>query len=113
MGRDRNDICQIMEMLHCNLADFVKKNPHAPLCDRLCILYDVSEGLDYLHSRTPSFIHRDLTANNILLTEDLTPKIGDLGMSRYIDPLLTKDKLSNPYHMPPECRLGNFSHTPS
>ena len=32
-GRDRNDISLIMERLHCDLADFVKKNPDTPLCD--------------------------------------------------------------------------------
>ena len=85
-GCDRNDISLIMERLHCDLADFVKNNLHACLCDRLHILYDVSEGLDYLHSQSPPLIHRDLTAPNILLTEDLTAKIGDLGVSRYIDP---------------------------
>ena len=113
-GRDRNDISLIMERLHCDLADFVKKNPDTPLCDRLHILYDVSKGLEYLHSQSPPLIHRDLTAPNVLLTEDLTAKIGDLGVSRYIDPSAAGKLTTTPgnlYYMPPECRVANPSYT--
>ena len=85
-GRNRDKISLIMERLHCDLAYFVERNPSTPLCDRLHILYDVSKGLDYLHSLSPPLIHCDLTAYNILLIEDLTAKIGDLGMSKYVDP---------------------------
>ena len=113
-GRDRNDISLIMERLHCDLADFVKKNPDTPLCDRLHILYDVSKGLEYLHSQSPPLIHRDLTAPNVLLTEDLTAKIGDLGVSRYIDPSVDTILTVNPgnlYYMPPEGRVENPRYT--
>ena len=113
-GHDRNDISLIMERLHCDLADFVKKNPDIPLCDRLHILYDVSKGLDYLHSQSPPLIHRDLTAPNVLLTEDFTAKIGDLGVSRYIDPKVdTKLTVApgNLYYMPPECRVKSPCYT--
>ena len=112
-GRDRNDTSLIMERLHCDLADFVKKNPDTPLCDRLHILYDVSKGLEYLHSRSPPLIHRDLTAPNVLLTEDLTAKIGDLGVSRYLDPSVTglTTNPGNLLYMPPECRVANPSYT--
>ena len=110
-GRDRNDISLIMERLHCDLADFIKSNPDTPLCDRLPILYNVSEGLDYLHSQSPPLIHRDLTAPNVLLTEDLTAKIGDLGVSRYIDPSAASKLAENLYHLPPECQEENPSYT--
>ena len=113
-GHDRNDISLIMEKLHCDLSDFVKKSPGTPLYDRLHILYDVSKGLEYLHSRSPSLIHRDLTAPNVLLTEDLTAKIGDLGVSRFIDPSMTTRLTTNPgnlLYMPPEGRVENPRYT--
>ena len=110
-GRDRNDISLIMERLHCDLADFVKNNPDTPLCDRLRILYDVSEGLEYLHSQNPPLIHCDLTATNVLLTEDLKAKIGDLGVSRYIDPSVATKLAKNLYHLPPECQGEDPSYT--
>ena len=113
-GHDKMDISLIMEKLHCDLADFVMKNPEAPLRDRLHILHDVSKGISYLHSQNPSLIHRDLTAPNVLLTEDLTAKIGDLGVSRYIDPSKASKLTTAPgsfSYMPPECKVANPSYT--
>ena len=74
-----------MERLHSDLVIFVETHPDTNIATRIHILYDISKGLHYLHSLTPPLIHRDLTAPNILLTEDLTAKIGDLGVSRYVD----------------------------
>ncbi len=115
-GRDQNDMSIVMERLHSDLAKFIENNPDTILATRLHILYDVSKGLCYLHSRTPPLIHRDLTAPNILLTEDLTAKIGDLGMSRYVDPatlatLALTVGPGNPFYMPPECNVENPKYT--
>ena len=114
-GCDRNDISLIVERLHCDLADFIKKNPDTGLCDQLHILYDVSKGLDYLHSLSSPLIHCNVTVPNILLTEDLTAKIGDLGLSRYIDPSMAMKMTNNPdeilFYMSPECRHGNSAYT--
>lgn len=43
------------------------------------ILQGIATGLDILHSNNPSIIHRDLSSRNILLTENLDPKICDFG----------------------------------
>ena len=113
-GHDKDDISLIMERLHSDLADFVKKNPDTNLATRIHILYDVSKGLRYLHSLTPPLIHRDLTAPNVLLTEDLTAKIGDLGVSRYVDPTVPTILSTNPGHliyMSPESQVKNPVYT--
>ena len=114
-GRDKNDISLIMERLYSDLADFVEKNPDTDLAIKIHILYDVSKGLHYLHSQTLPLIHRDLTASNVLLTEDLTAKIGDLGVSKYMDPSAATAGLTtnpgNACYMPPECRVEDPNYT--
>ncbi|XP_064395642.1 uncharacterized protein LOC135342734 [Halichondria panicea] len=114
-GRDKNDISLIMERLHSDLADFVETHRDTNIATRIHILYDVSKGLHYLHSLTPPLIHRDLTAPNILLTEDLTAKIGDLGVSRYVDLERLTHVLTNvpgnPTYMPPECHVEPPTYT--
>lgn len=49
------------------------------------IAIDVIEGLVYLHSLSPALVHGDLKGGNILLREDLSAKLGDFGLSRYLD----------------------------
>ena len=42
----------------------------------------IAQGLMYLHAHVPPIIHRDLSANNVLLSEHGI-KITDFGLSRY------------------------------
>ena len=50
---------------------------------RLNIIKGIAQGLIYLHKYARlSVIHRDLKASNILLNENMNPKIFDFGMAR-------------------------------
>ena len=68
--------------MRCDVGAYVETTPNVPLSTKISILYDVSSGLLYLHDN--NILHRDLTANNFLLTEDLHAKIADLGVSKRI-----------------------------
>ena len=75
-----------MELLDCSLTGFVKKydKEDVSLFVKASIFSDISLGLQFLHGR--NIIHRDLSSNNILLTQHLTAKIGDLGVAKVVDP---------------------------
>ena len=80
-----NDEWLMMEYLHMDLAKCLEMYPDIPLPLKLSILRDVSYGLLHLHSQAPPIIHRDLTAPNILLTQGMSAKIADLGVSKIFD----------------------------
>ena len=99
----------VMEYLPLTLWDCIEDRDH-PLPERVkySILREVALGLRYLHSC--DYIHRDLTACNILLTPNMTAKIADLGAARnpYIGPSRMTPAPGNPAYMPPEALLGMY-----
>nr|GMD53480.1 receptor-like cytosolic serine/threonine-protein kinase RBK1 [Ipomoea batatas] len=52
---------------------------------RFKVAVGVAEGLHYLHCVCQRrIIHRDITASNILLTEDYGPQISDFGLAKWL-----------------------------
>lgn len=49
---------------------------------RLKMAIDISKGMAYLHSATPTIVHRDLKSPNLLVDENFTVKICDFGLAR-------------------------------
>ena len=95
----------VMEKMQWNLTHLVEKYSKLSCSKAGTILNDVCLGLQYLHSRTPPIIHRDLTPNNILLCYHYRAKISDLGVARTLE--TTDAKLTQTpgtlVFMPPEC----------
>ena len=108
----------VMERLEMSLDDLLEGMPHLQLPLLLSLLEGVSNGLDYLHSRQPSVVHRDLTAKNVLLSSSLVAKISDMGNSRIVDmspgQLATLSRLpGTQVYMPPEAVSEDHRYGPS
>ncbi|XP_052137375.1 receptor kinase-like protein Xa21 [Oryza glaberrima] len=57
---------------------------HVTLAQRLGIMVDVADALEYLHHENQgTIIHCDLKPSNILLDDDMTAHVGDFGLSRF------------------------------
>ena len=99
----------VMELLPTSLSQCLERHKQIPSFLKSSILRDVSLGLLYLHSQTQPIIHRDLTANNVLLTSSMSAKLADLGVARIIN--LNPAQLTThmtiapgaPAYMPPEA----------
>ena len=96
--------------MQLSMRGLVENYGHLPLNKTMTILHDVCLGLQYLHSRTPPIVHRDLTPNNILLCYHLRAKITDLGVARTLKATDTKAMTQAPGthdFMSPECLVEN------
>ena len=102
----------VMEFLPTNFTSCLNRYGILPDEISYSILHDVSLGLAYFHGQTPPIIHRDLSANNVLLSTNMTAKISDLGVARILN--LTPLRVSRmtetpgtPAYMPPEVMVAD------
>ena len=100
----------VMEYLHTTLSACLERYGVLPEEISYGILRDVALGLCFLHERSPVIMHRDLSANNVLLTSNMNAKISDLGVAKILN--LTPARMTQmtqtkapgtPCYMPPEA----------
>ena len=108
----------VMEYLPTTLSGCVDRHGVLPAEISLGILRDVALGLRYLHEHSPPIIHRDLSANNVLLTTNMSAKISDLGVAKILDmsparaARMTQTQVpGTPSYMPPETMIDRPKYT--
>jgi serine/threonine protein kinase len=73
---------------------------------KLITIFGIAGAMRYLHSK--KIMHRDLKTENILLTQQLEPRVGDFGLSKMIVPIddregvLMTGRIGTPLYMAPE-----------
>lgn len=101
----------ILEYVHgMTLKDYMLQNKNIPVETAVYIIKQIASGLSHAHKN--GIIHRDIKPQNILMTEDLTCKITDFGISRaYGDTTLTQTNqmLGTVYYLSPEQARGNVA----
>ncbi len=113
----KTDLILVMEKLKYDLVQFLINNPKANLQMKLSILKDVAGGLVYLHDHSPPVVHRDLTAMNVLLTDNNQAKVTDVGVAKLMDfqAMMASHHTQVPgqmYYMPPEAFFEKAVCTP-
>ena len=101
----------LMELLPTSLNGALIEYKNMPDYIKNVILYDIACGLNFLHDRKDPLVHRDLSSNNVLLSENFRAKIADLGVARIISRGVVSEgnhlQLTNvpgtPVFMPPEA----------
>ena len=105
----------VMERLNCNLDTLLLNHPVIPDEIKYNIVHGVALGIRFLHTRHPSpIIHRDLSSKNVLVSNAMEGKIGDLGTARFVDERRQSQMTRAPGtadFMPPEVLTDNPTYS--
>jgi len=86
----------LLELLPASLAD---RMDDLSTAEALHVLVDVADALEFAHGR--GVVHLDIKPENVLLTADGSPKVGDWGLSQVVlEHSQTQMGLTPPYSAP-------------
>ena len=113
-NKNRGNVYLVFEYMEHDISGLGNKKINYSIQCIKCIMYQILEGLQYLHSN--NIIHRDIKTANILLNNKGEIKIGDFGLARIISPSLKK-KITNRvvtlWYRAPELLFGEDHYGPA
>jgi len=109
---DAENVYIILELCsNQTLSELIKKRKRITELETKCYMFQLIEGLKYLHSRR--VIHRDLKLGNIFLTDKMILKIGDFGLAAKLefDGERKRTICGTPNYIAPEILEGTEGHS--
>ena len=95
--------CIVMERCECSLFEKLHRRPdELSRRQSVSLALQVAEGMNFLHTRRPPVVHRDLKSHNVLLDSNGEAKLCDFGLvgTREVR-VREQDPVLPTAHMPP------------
>jgi serine/threonine protein kinase len=89
-----------------SLNSLIQNEPDLTNRKRFKIATGIASGMAVIHKI--GYIHRDIRPDNILISHDYEPKIGDMGIARIYDGEDQRTLIGCLNYMPPEFYTGNY-----
>lgn len=87
--QDMPHFCLLTELCAGSVRDLLRLVDHHSINVTWKVVSDIAldaaKACEYLHSLQPPIVHRDIKAENLLITDDFTCKLTDFGLSRAFD----------------------------
>ena len=97
-----------MEFMACgSVQDRLNKEGKLPWAESVRVILEAARGLQYAHRK--AVVHRDIKPDNLMIAEDDTVKIADLGLAHRADDTAAaggEGILGTPHFISPEQALG-------
>ena len=106
VGKDKDLYFYSMEFISKgSVQDRLNRDGRLPVEDALRVIQDASRGLQYAEKK--GVVHRDIKPDNLMITEDGTVKIADLGLAQTVGENDRKEGiLGTPHFISPEQAQG-------
>jgi len=107
-----NEVVFITELMPSGtLKEYIKKSPEVKVKIIKSWCKQILLGLNYLHTREPPIIHRDIKCDNIFIngTTEGEVKIGDLGLATFCERRDSLSVIGTPEFMAPEYYTQNYT----